>query len=567
MNSKLLFPVLIFFSFLFVSCEADIDLSNISDEVSLHPYLLIPIGDASFTLGELISNNDTEGNFEIGNDGELNYLSVDSLEFKFPNFNFLENSQELIQLQYPSPNMAVVIPSNTKIPTIVSYNSINLGINSNKNGDRIDSIKVKSATISVIINTSTDLRSINPSDIVFTLIFPNGKIRKLDGSSSDFSFSPDGLGLIKYFQIENFMISTSSQESGIPIEIRVDIKDNKQPLFLTPATSITSKIKFTQLNYSVVYGNFKTNFNLANSVKQKIGLDYDMPMGSFKFANPQVLISTTSNIGTYLNFNIDYIKAFLSTNENLYPVFASFNGIKSTTFDLKRKPAFPGDTIKIKLPTLDKDWGGTNKFFENETMPDILEYNFSASVDSALNKQFKSASFITSDAKIKVNIKTIIPLSFTKGSYYEVKDSVLNINNLISDDLNHGLLTNITSAELILDIANGLPVKSTFSFALIDSLGNEIPMSMETKYIIDAGKVDVNGLVQSGKETKQLLQIKMNKVQLDTMRKARIMTYKVRIEGGDVNSNIHFTKLNSFNLKVGLYVKGDVNTTLGINNK
>jgi len=564
MNSKLLFLALIFFSFLFVSCEADIDLSNVSNEVSLHPYILIPMGDASFTLGQLLVDNDSEGNFEIGNDGELNYLSVDSLEFNLPDFNFIDNSQELIQVLNPSPFSIITIPSNTSIPGIIKDNAIKLGINTNKNGDRIDSIKVKSATISVVINTSSDLKSINPSDLVFSLIFPNGKVRKLDGSASVFSFSPLGFGLVYFINIQNFMINTSGGTNEIPVEIRIDIKNNKQPLILSPLSTITSTIKLSQLDYSVVYGNFKTNLNLPNPVKQKIGLDKDMPTGSFKFANPQVLISATSNIGTFMNIKIDYIKAFLSTNDNLFPVFASFNGIKSTTFDLKRKPDYPGDTIKIKLPTLNKDWGGTNKFFENESIPDVFEYNFSASVDSVLNKQIKSPSFIPSNAKIKVNIKTIIPLSFTKGSYYEVKDSILKINNLISEALDESLFKNITSTVLIMDITNGLPVKSTFSFALLDSIGKEIPTTIETKYIIDAGKVDANGLVLPGKETKQTLQIVLKNEQLEKIKNARILTYKVRIEGSDVNSNIHFTKLNTFDLKVGLYIKGDVNTTLGI---
>ena len=564
MNSKLLFLVLIFFSFLLVSCEADIDLSNVSNEVSLHPSILIPMGDASFTLGQLLVNNDSEGNFEIGNDGELNYLSVDSLEFKLPDFNLIDNSQELIQLLNPSPFSVITIPSNTSIPTIIKDNAIKLGFNTNINGDRIDSVKVKSATFSVVVNASSDLKSIDPSDLIFTLLFPNGKVRKLDGSASFFSFSPLGFGLVYFINIQNFMINTSGGTNEIPVEIRIDIKSNKLPLILSPVSAITSIIKLSQLDYSVVYGNFKTNLNLPNPVKQKIGLDKDMPTGSFKFANPQVLISATSNIGTYMNIKIDYIKAFLSTNENLFPVFASFNGIKSTSFDLKRKPDYPGDTIKIKLPTLNKDWGATNKFFENESLPDVLEYNFSASVDSVLNKQVKTPSFIPSNAKIKVNIKTIIPLSFTKGSYYEVQDSILKINNLISEALNGSLFKNITSTVLIMDITNGLPVKSTFSFALIDSIGNEIPTTIEKKYVVDAGIVDANGLVQPGKETKQTLQIVLKNEQLEKIRNARILTYKVRIEGSDVNSNIHFTKLNTFDLKVGLYIKGDVNTTLGI---
>jgi RNase P/RNase MRP subunit p29 len=75
--------------------------------------------------------------------------------------------------------------------------------------------------------------------------------------------------------------------------------------------------------------------------------------------------------------------------------------------------------------------------------------------------------------------------------------------------------------------------------------------------------VDGNGIVQSGKETKQSIQLVVTKDQLDVLKKARVFKYKVRVDGNDINSNIHFIKSNTFDLKAGLFVKGDVSTTLG----
>jgi len=114
-----------------------------------------------------------------------------------------------------------------------------------------------------------------------------------------------------------------------------------------------------------------------------------------------------------------------------------------------------------------------------------------------------------------------------------------------------------------LNISNGLPVKTTFTFELIDSLGYKLQTTFEKKYVIAAGKVDANGLVQPGQETKQTLQIVVTKEQLSILKKAKTIRYIVRIEGEELNSNIHFTKWNTFDLKVGLFVKGDINTTIG----
>ena len=561
MNLRLIFFVFGLFSFLFVSCEADIDLNNVSNEVSLHPDLIVPIGGASLSLGQIILNNDSAHRFIIGDDSEISYLSFDSLKFILPTLNFLENSQELIRNIQLSPVVAY-IPSNTSVPTILSNDTLRLGINTN-NANHVDSILVKTATISLIVDVSSDLASINPADLKFSIVFPNGKVRMLDGSSSTQSISPTGFGLINYKKISNFMMSTSDGESGMPIQILIDVKTGALPLILTPASTITCKINFTNLDYSVAYGNFKSDFNLTQTLQQHIDLNKNFPTGSLKFANPKISISASSNVGAYLNFKIDYIKAFLSTNQNVLPVFASFDGVKYTNIEFKRKPTSPGDTINVGLQTLDKDWGGTDKFFEREPIPDMLEYHFSASVDSVLNSTDRTPNFITSDANIKVMLKTIVPLNFTKGSYYQFQDSITNVFSAISNALSVYPYTDITYTALVLNISNGLPVKTTFTFELIDSLGYKLQTTFEKKYVIAAGKVDANGLVQPGQETKQTLQIVVTKEQLSILKKAKTIRYIVRIEGEELNSNIHFTKWNTFDLKVGLFVKGDINTTIG----
>jgi len=567
MNFRFLFLVLISFSILFVSCEADINLQNISEEVSLHPDLIVPIGSANVNLGQIIMHNDPTGKFEPGNDFEINYISFDSVYFKIPNLNLLDISTPLKRNLYPSTSILTVLSPNSALPPLNYNDTIKLGINSTKNGDRIDSINVKSAVISVIIDISPDLSSIRPSDLIYTIHFPKGKIRMLDGSSGSISFTPFGFGVVKNISLLNFMLSTIGGENGIPVNITVMAKSGSTPLLLNQLSAISSTIRITQLDYSVAYGNFKSILNLNNIFQQSIDFDEDLPNGLIRFANPQVCISASSNLGTFLNFRINYIKSFLSTNQNLKAVYADFNGDRYTNIQINKKPSIPGDTINIKLGTLNKEWGGTSQLFENETdninMPDKLQYNFSASVDSVLNNQSKTPAFITSNASIKVKMKTIIPLNFTKGSYYEFKDSIPNVFALIANALNQFPYNNITSTALILNITNGLPVKTVFSFALNDSLGKQLPVTFEKNYVIESGKTDANGLVLPGKETKQTIEVKVDKDQLVILRKARSITYIVRVEGDNINSNIHFTTINKFDLKVGLFVKGDVNTTIG----
>jgi len=572
MNFRFPFLFLLLFSILFASCESDIRLNDISNEISLHPNLIVPIGGASLSLGQIISNNDSLHKFQIGDDSEINYISLDSSEFKLPKIDILGNSQELKMEVYPSPFQVITLPPYTALPSLnyPTYSgSVRIGTNVTNNDDRIDSLNVKSAIISVIIDVSQDLGNFLPSDLKFTIHFPNGKIRMLDGSSSDILFSPSGFGTINSIPVSNFMMGSANDQSTIPVEIRLEARSGNLPVTLSPLSIITCRLKFTQLDYLVAYGNFKSKFNVPFPLEQSIDFTKDIPNSKILFKDPQVFISGTSNIGTYLNFKIDYIKAILSTSQSFIPVFASFNGVRSTIISFDNKSGFPGEIIGINFPTLDKDWGETNQLFENVNtdqtypMPDKLEYNFSASVDSVKNNQSKTPSFITSDARIKINLKTIIPLNFNQGSYYQYQDSIQNAFIMLSNALNQSPYNTITSTALILNITNGLPVKTTFKFELNDSVGNVLSTTFEKNYSIQAGKVDANGLVQPGKETKQTIQITVTNDQLVILRKARKIMYTVRIEGEDINSNIHFTKLNTFDLKVGLFVKGDVNTNIG----
>ena len=292
------FLVFLFFSILFVSCEADINLQNISNEVSLQPNLIVPVGSASITLGQILTRNDSLGRFEIGSDAEINYLRFDTSEFNIPNIDLLSSSTPVPRVLYPSPYGVAFIPPNFNLPPVTDNDSVSLGTNTNINGDRIDSIVVNSATISVIMNVTPDLASVPPANLIFTIIFPNGKIRMLDGSSSTISFTPTAYGVINNLTLSNFVINTSGGKTGIPIGIRIDAKSGNLPLSLSPETKITNNLSFSKLDYKVLYGNFKSGLKLANSFHQSIDFDKDMPNGLLKIVNPQVCITASSNILT-----------------------------------------------------------------------------------------------------------------------------------------------------------------------------------------------------------------------------------------------------------------------------
>ena len=560
MRIKHVIPLLLF-SILFYSCEADIDLKNISNEVSLHPNLIIPIGGANLTLGQILSRFTTNGKVQYGTNNEVDFVKYDTTIFKFRSLNFLQNPVELSKTLNFGITTETQIPANSQLPELNSTGYINVGLSTSS--DQIDSIVVNSATLSIQLDASSDLQNIDPSNTKISIIFPNGTMRKLDGSSGNIQMNPSAFGVSTDLKLSNFVLNLRGNQFSIPIQLKIEINSGTKSITLKPESNISYKLSLKNINYKVAYGYFALNSTATTTYQEKIDLDKNLPLGNYDFINPQIEITTVSNIGAYMDFSINYVKAYSTTNPDYTPVYASFDGNKSFSFQYDRKPTHPGDTIKNKLRTLDKNWGSTNQLFVDEQRPDILEYNFNASIDSTLTKVSKTPGFITPDGNITVYIKTTVPIYLEKGSYYQYKDSIMNIFEPIASTLDRYSLANISSAALVLNITNGLPVKSVLTLEMVDSLGIEIPTDFQKSYTIQSGRVDAQGLVQPGNETKQTLTISLTKDQLPTLRKAKKILYKVVIDGDTDDSSIHFTANNSFNIQVGLFVKGELKTTLG----
>jgi hypothetical protein len=553
---KLMFLV---FILLFASCEADVDLDEILNEITLEPNLIVPLGSANLTLAEILSQFDTNGKVAFGSNNEIDFIKYDSTEFKFNELNFIEKATELDKTVYFPTVSQTHFPPNSTLPPIISDSYFNLGLNTGN--DHIDSIIVNSAIFSFQITPSAGLQNLNPSDITLSILFSNGKVRKLNGNQAIIALKPASFGSWTDVSLSDFVFNTTGNQSGIPVQIKIEANTGSNTIELASASNFNCKILLKELNYKVAYGLFGGTINSTAILNEKMDLVTNLPNGVYNFIDPQIDISTTSNIGAYMNFKLNFAKAILSTNPNFNPIYALFDGQKSTVFQFNRKPGIPGDTVMFKLRTMDKDWGQTNLLFLNAQKPDFLEYYFIASIDSNLTKQSKTPNFLTPDAKVSVRIKTTVPIFLSQGSYYQYNDSIQNVFEPIASALDQ--YSEINTMALILNITNGLPVQTQLSVSVVDSTGTVIPTDFKQSYSIASGKVDAEGIVQKGNETNQSITISVSKDQLTSLRKAKMIKYNVRIDGNS-NSNIHFTKDNIFNLKVGIFVKGDLKVKLRV---
>lgn len=550
--------ILLAFSFVFSSCEANIDTQNISGEVEFSPSLVVPLGGASLTLSDMLLLYKLSGSIVTDNN-EIYFQNDDSVDFKFPVLNIVSKITPFSTnlLKSFSGN---IIPSNTSLQPIEINQTMDLGMNHTPNTERIDSVLIEQADFSISLNqTSFDIPIGNVS---MSIRFPQIKMLN-PGESNVINFSPTAYGVPKVITLKNFMLYTNGK-SDFPTTIQLNIKPLSSPVIITGDSKFELQVNITKMPFKAAYGYFEPYANVSNVEQIAINLNKNLPSGVLKYSNPQIEIKTMTNIGTYLRFQINYIKAFSRLNP-ADAIFAKFNGVESTSVEFNSKPTNPGLWITNILRTLDKDWGETNKFFEKENKPDILEYKFSVSENNTLIQNDKTPNFITPDAAIKVYVTTKIPFQFNAGSYFEYKDSIESIFETISTELNKYPQNNVNSSALVLNINNGLPVTTKITISLFDSIGKELTTDLKKDYTIIAGKVDNNGIVQPGNETKQTLVISLTNDQLNILRKAFKIKYTVRIEGEDFkSSNIQFTKNNTFDIKFGFFVNGNFKTKVAL---
>jgi len=550
------FLVAIFLSILILpSCMNDVDLTNISDKFQWNGSLAVPVGEATLTLEDLLAQLDSQ-NILITEGQEILYQDSDSIDFRFREIDLAQYSQSLVKSYNVSP-IVVTIPARTTFPTLSSNENIDLGLNNSPNEERVDSVVINSAVLSVKVTVENI--NINPGNLKLKLNFPIDKVHATNGSSVNISFTPTAFNQAENVTISNFVINTSGNATGIPLTLQLDITTGSLPVTVGPTSKVGIELKFTGFDYKVAYGFFTPAVIATKILTQDMDLPSFTDDGLFLFANPKAFLTVKSNIGEYLKFNVDYVKAYPKSNPS-QEVYASFNGSSSTFESMGNKPAAPGNWVVKQLRTLDKDYGSTDLLFGNENKPDVLEYKYSVGIDNSINDP--TPDFITPDGTIKVLYKIQIPLYLKPGSYYEFKDTLVDAG----EDINSALEdVEVNSGSIFLTVSNGLPVKGKLTLALKDSLGRDISTTFTKEYDIDAPQVDAEGYVVESGITPQKIEIALNNDQLNDFKNSKDIVYTFRIDSRDTESFIHFRKSDSFKVKLGLFVNGKVSSDLNNN--
>jgi hypothetical protein len=558
MKTKSLFKILSMLwicSMIFTACMSDVELSNVSKDILIDESLVVPVGVDTIKIKELLQKLSKDNQVTTDPEGqgtEIYFEKEDSSNYEFRQLSIPNSTVN------PNPSFTFppgLYPSGSTLSANITT-GFSLGLNSNVADERVDSVKIKTATVSLNINKW----GVGLSSVKVTVKFLNNTARFSD-QKDEVSFTVTGTNLsrINEYPISNFVVKPLGTNS-LPVKITVEaITTGLQNV--TSAQQVTMALTLKDINFDVAYGAFKPATNATSTQKIPLDVSSYLPDAFLKFANPQATITAKTNVGTYVVFRIDYIKAYLKSNPAVSEAKASFNGNDYFDFNMT-KPAKPGD-LATKTEVFNNINGRTDLLFANPIRPDVLEYKFTTSLNQAeINSHPNVPLFFPSDGKIRTNVKIKIPLYLNAGSNINWNDTLPISDGTIGDKIDNSV---IDSSVLVFKVTNGLPIKATLKFSFLDSNGLNINTDLAGKdYVINAPGIAVDGKVDPPKIAAQTIKVNVSKTQFEALKKAKSVIFNVTADGKDSSTSIHFTTNDSFVVRLGVFVKG--NTVRNLNN-
>lgn len=569
-KSTILFAAIIF-NFIFYACSSGIDLSAIDDSsIKLDESLVMPIGEANLTVKDVINRIGLPSELDTASN-EINFLwnYADSVQVDEINVNkFHPFDRKYIIKNYLQPQLlGVNIPINSILPLLIINDTLDLDINTNTAKERVDSIKVVASKIEINFDVSDDLKILKPSDFSIQFGFPETNVKTKTGFPI---YHPTTFNQPGNYIIENYTIITHSLRT-LPFTIKISLKPSANFNF-SDTSFINLNFKLNKIDYSVAYGLFDLNDKDQKTIEIPFKIEDYLPKANIRFANPTIKIKATTNIGSNLDINVDYLAAYSSSNptNKIYAWFDNHTTMKKTEFCAG--PTKYGSETVTEFPQYDSENGELDRLFHNAPYPDYLNYSYSIASNPS-----RAFNFISQNSQLKFDLKIEIPLKAKGGSNYAITDTLERIDFKQIPDF-------IDSAILVLKLKNGLPLRAKYRMTFWkSSLPNDtvvatpdlsvgisndyISHNMTSEFLLKSPQVDQSGLVKEISE--QIIKISLSKNEIESLKQTKFIVFKLLLDtdetmkdGTLISNPLHITTKSSFGVKLGVFVNGSYKTTL-----
>lgn len=484
---------------LLAGCHSKLDLSDVDTTGKLELGVVMPLGTLRATLGDFLGNGEVD---RVSVDRKGLFHFIDTVEIPKKTYHHINIADYIIKnehtLEFPIAEKlpigmtSPIHPSDYTIPLVFDLELGLQGFNRDTTDERIDSIWVTEATFVSNIGKTADFGlnwdEIERVELVLGEQFTRSE-KTINIPVNGKNFNTDIPIKVTDFSL-NVMKDKNNPRLGMVDKIKFQIKFYVKPnhdVEFTDESKFNYSLHVNVIDYSAIWGFFEA----GNDTRDARMINMDSLWKDWKklknlkmrFAKPSVTLYVTHHIAAPLRMHVEELYAIDSMGNK---VWATWDGEKSTTFDLKKSlsphVSTMGDSIQnSELFNENPSKGHIDELFD--VRPDSFYYAFNMLVDRNYRADYPwNQHRITKDSTITGYAIIDIPFAFKEGSSAEYETDIKDVDlskaslDSIADEIERIDSVKEGSAKIGIHVKNYIPFVMNGHFTFFDKNGQKMDL-------------------------------------------------------------------------------------------
>ena len=559
--------LVVFLACALLACDPKIDFDNIDPSVKAEMGIALPVGEFGITLGDLIPTN--ESVLSVNEQG-VYQLSA--------GFDFSQTIDDIDVSQYAATTEKTLFISESvnNLPAIAGPLTLPLefelkmgmdGVNQTLQDERIDSMRLTSATLIANINQNFGLSAnhIQKAELILSDDFHRAAGNTIDLPFTSFN-TPTNITLdnfsINFLKDPTLPAADDNVKDTITLKLRLTLNlAAGEMITLNTNSKFTVNVTVRINDYEAVYGRLVSNTEVG--IQDCLELS-EMWEGFSNLQNfhlnlydPTISFDLTTSIGTPIRF---HLTEFKSENQDGTEVrYAQFNGSNEYEVSLPNyvKVTDSYDQTATNTIVFNRENGNIGRLFGNS--PARFCYNLGiipeARNGSDQQRIVKGRNFF------QATVKMTLPFAFDEGVSLEYKDTIpvdfsaVNLDSLL-EEVEFIDNVEIRQLHLLLGLQNTLPFDVDASFAFLNANQQDLnirPTEDGAIHIAGPKEYGSNGPIPGVGNT----ELVVNDEMVDKLKDVRYLVFNISAK--DPQSNLYPLTLEPENgLKIKIALTADV---------
>ena len=559
--------LVVFLACALLACDPKIDFDNIDPSVKAEMGIALPVGEFGITLGDLIPTN--EGVLSVNEQG-VYQLSA--------GFDFSQTIDDIDVSQYAATTEKTLFISEKfhNLPAIVGPLTLPLefelkmgmdGVNQTLQDERIDSMRLTSATLIANINQNFGLSA---SNIEKAELILSDDFHRAAGNTIDLPFTsfntPTNIVLdnfsINFLKDPTLPASDDNVKDTITLTLRLTLNVAEgEMITLNSNSKFTVNVSVRIDDYEAIYGRLVSNTEVG--IQDCLELS-EMWEGFSNLQNfhlnlydPTISFDLTTSIGTPIRF---HLTEFKSENQDGTEVrYAQFNGSNEYEVSLPNyvKVTDSYDQTATNTIVFNRENGNIGRLFEISPYRFCYNLGFIPEARNGSDQQriVKGRNFF------QATVKMTLPFAFDEGVSLEYKDTIpvdfsaVNLDSLL-EEVEFIDNVEIRQLHLLLGLQNTLPFDVDASFAFLNANQQDLdirPTEDGAIHIAGPKEYGSNGPIPGVGNT----ELVVNDEMVDKLKDVRYLVFNISAK--DPQSNLYPLTLEPENgLKIKIALTADV---------